>query len=105
MLSSQLPSVSQLFLYTSNAFFIPLVKGPLFDALGSKDTDLDEDSQMLADSRLSNAKFFGDKQAADPIFDKVAFDLWGKMRARILQPAHDLQPNVVGKRLQDLRRQ
>lgn len=101
----RLPSVPQLFLDIGNAFFIALVKGPLLDALGSKDTDLDEDSQMLAGSRLSNAKFLGDKQAADPIFNKVTVDLRGKMRARILQPTHDLQPTLIGKRFQDRRRQ
>jgi len=100
-----LPPISELFLHIDNALLIPLVEGPLLDTLCPKHTRLDEDAKMLTGRGLSNTEFLRDEQTADSVFHEVAFHLWRKMRAWVLQPTHDLQSALIGERFQDVRRQ
>ncbi len=46
--------------------------------------------------------FSGDQQRADAVLDQIAIRLRRKMRARVLQPIEDLQPALVGDRLEDI---
>ena len=52
---------------------------------------------MLGDGRLADAELLGDEEPANPVFDEIAIDLLAEMRARVLEPAEDLQTALVGK--------
>jgi hypothetical protein len=60
---------------------------------------------VLTRRGLANAEFLRDEQAADAILDEIAVNLGGKVRARILEPAKNLEPAVVRESLDDLSRQ
>ena len=58
---------------------------------------------MLARRGLADTELLGDEQPADTILDEVAVHLRRKMRPRILEPVHDLEPAVIGESLDEAR--
>ena len=59
---------------------------------------MSQNLHVLGRGRLTDAKFLGDERQTDAIFDKIAIDLWRKVRLRILQPFQNLKSPLVGER-------
>jgi len=79
-----LPAFAEISFYFDDPLLVPLVKGPLLDALRTKQTGLHKDAQMLASGWLSNTQLLSDKEAAYAVFHKVTCYLRWKMSTRIL---------------------
>src|ERR1700688_1023278 len=82
-------------LHLADTAFVALVEGPLLDALGSDQSRLRQDLQVLAGGRLADAQLVGDKPPAYPILHQVAIDLARKMGDRVLEPFEDLKPTFA----------
>ena len=83
---------------------VSAIEYPLSGALGAEQARLGEHAHMLAERRLGDAELLGDQLRADAVLDQIAVGLVREMRARILQPIEDLQPALVGDRLEDFDR-
>jgi len=55
---------------------------------------------MLADGRLAYAELISDETSADAILYQIAVHLWGEVSGWILQPGENLQPALIGQRVQ-----
>src|SRR6185369_1501375 len=100
----RLPRRAERALDLGDALFVPLVEGPLLDPLAADEPGVREDPQMLARGRLAHAELGGDEHTAHAVAHQIAVDLPGKVRARRLEPAENLQPLLVRERLRDLDR-
>jgi|SRR5215813_5912099 len=89
-------------LHFGDPFLVPLVEGPLLDTLGSQQSCLSQDPEVLAGRRLRDAELLSDEHTAYAIAHQVAVDLRGKVRPRVLEPAEYFEAPLVRKRLDDV---
>lgn len=82
-----------------DSLLIALIERPLPDPLGSNESRLHQDSQMLAGGWLPDPELLRNEQAAHAVVDEIAFSLWGEVRSWILQPSENLETSVVGQGL------
>jgi hypothetical protein len=78
------------------AAFVALVEDPLLDAFAVDESGLAEDSQVLAGSRLADAQFFGDENAADAVGDEITVDLGPEVFYGVFEPVEDFETAFVG---------
>ena len=74
----------------------------MFDSLRSQQARLSQDSEVLASGWLSDSKLLRYEYAAYAIADKVTVDLRREVRPRVLEPAQDFKPALIGQRLDDI---
>ena len=86
------------FLYFPDRTLIAFIKGPLLNPLSSNQACLRQDFQVFTCSWMADAKFFGNKTAADSVPDKVPGDLRRKVPPRVLQPEQYTEPVLIGQR-------
>src|SRR6185295_4548594 len=96
---TSLPRRVELPLDRCNALFVALVEGPLLDPLRPQQPRVHEDAQVLARRRPTHAELVGDEYPAYAVAHEVAVRLRRKVIARLLEPREDLQPALVGERL------
>ncbi|CAH2408153.1 hypothetical protein MES4922_90090 [Mesorhizobium ventifaucium] len=85
-----------------NPALVAAIKCPLLDAFAAQKAGLGQHPHVLAERRLGDPQLFRNQQRADPVLDQIAIRLAWEMRARVLQPIEDLQPALVGDRLEDI---
>jgi enamine deaminase RidA (YjgF/YER057c/UK114 family) len=84
----------------SDAGLVAPVEGPTFDALGRDQLGLTQNAHVFAQGGLRDAKFFGEEDGADTVFDEVAINLGAEVGPRIFEPMEDLKAAIVGESLQ-----
>src|SRR2546422_6550432 len=94
-----LPRGAKRALHFGDPLLVPLVERPLLDPLGTHESGLRQDLQMLAGGRLANAQLRGDEHAADAVAHEVAVDLRREVGARRPEPAEGLEAALVCPRL------
>src|SRR5262252_962135 len=100
-----LPRRSKRALHLGDALLVAPVERPLLDLLAADEPGVHEDAEVLACRRLADTELLRDEDAADAVLDEVAVGLGREMRRRIAEPVHDLEPPLVGERLDDVRRE
>src|SRR3989454_10484077 len=93
-----LPRGAKRALHFGDPLLVPLVERPLLDPLGTHESGLRQDLQMLAGGRLANAQLRGDEHAADAVAHEVAVDLRRGGGARRAGPPAELGAAVGGPR-------
>ena len=84
--------------YLSDTSLITLIECPLLYPFGTDKPCMGQNLHVLGRGRLADAEFLGDERQTDAVFDKIAVDLWRKVRLRILQPFQNLKSTLVGER-------